>query len=106
MLEQRLIDNLAGLCHTSATEIQAYIHTDLIDKFIDWLNNNLELSKNSVKMSWKAIALLDFEESDNHRPLAIGRTKIGYATNSEQQDFYQNLLNQAFDSRLFRSWRA
>lgn len=103
-----MIDSLAGLCRKSAAGFQAYIRTDLSDKFVDWLNDNKpEMSEDSDDMSWETIALdedalLDFKESDNLRPLVIGRIKVGYARDSEQQDFYQNLLNQVFPSNFLK----
>jgi len=107
-IEQRLIDSLMGLCRTDVTGFQAYIHTDLIDKFVDWLNeNNPEKNASGGDISWEAIALdtealLDFKESDNLPPLVIGRIKIGYVRGSEHQAFYQNFLKQAFGSRFVR----
>ena len=107
-----MIDNLVGLCRTDVTGFQAYIHTDLIDKFADWLNeNNPEKNASGGDISWEAIeldteALLDFKESDNLSPLVIGRIKIGYVRNLEHQAFYQNFLKQAFGSRLPNRWRV
>ena len=98
-----------GLCRTSATGFQAYIHADLIDKFVDWLNdNNSGMAENNDGMNWEAITLdadarLDFKKSDNLCALFIGRTKIGYARGSEDQAFFQNLLNQVFSSRFLRT---
>jgi len=103
-----LIDSLVGLCRTDVTGVQAYIHVDLIDKFVVWLNeNNPEMGGNNNDMSWEAIALntealLDFKESDNLSPLVIGRIKVGYAQVSEHQALYQNFLKQAFGSRFVR----
>ena len=108
-IEQRLIDSLMGLCRTDSTEFQAYIHTDLIDKFVDWLNeNNPEKNVSGGDISWEAIALdtealLNFKESDNLSPLVIGRIKVGYVRGSEHQAFYQNLLNQVFSSRFVKT---
>ena len=59
---------------------------------------------------WEAITLdasarLVFKESDNLSPLVIGRTKVGYAKGSENQAYYQNLLNQVFTPRSLKGWR-
>lgn len=95
---------MAGLCRTNAVGFQAYIHSDLIDKFADWLNDNMsETGEEDDDMSWETIALdddslLDFKESADLCALMIGRTKIGYAKDREGQAFYQELLTQAFRS--------
>jgi hypothetical protein len=53
-----LIDNLVGLCRKNAAEFQVYIHADLIDKFVEWLNeNNAEMGENRNGMSWEAVTL-------------------------------------------------
>ncbi|MCK5826398.1 MAG: hypothetical protein KAG93_05145 [Desulfuromusa sp.] len=103
-MEQKLIDNIAGLCKTNTAGFQAYIHRDLIDKFADWLNGNMPgRGEDSDDMSWETIALDDdalitFEDSADLCSLMIGRTKIGYAKDREGQVFYQELLTQAFRS--------
>ena len=97
-----------GLCRASGTGFQAYIHADLIDKFVDWLNeNNPEMAERINGMGWESLTLdvdarLKFRGSDNLCSLVIGRTKIGYANGSEHQAFYQNLLNQVFDSSFLK----
>lgn len=107
-----MIDSLVGLRRTSATGSEAYIHADLIDKFVGWLNdNNLEMAENSNGKRWETmilddVALLDFKESDNFCAFFIGRIKVGYARGSEEQTFYQSLLNQVFSSRFLRTWRV
>jgi len=112
VIEQRLIDSLVGLCRTDTSRFQAYIHVDLIDKFVGWLNDhNLEISEDSGDMCWKAVALnaetlLDFKESDNLYPLVIGRIKVGYVRGQKYQGFYQNLLSQVFSSHLPNRWRV
>ncbi|MCD6581609.1 MAG: hypothetical protein J7K90_07375 [Desulfuromusa sp.] len=104
--EQRLIDSITGLCRTSEAGFQAYIHIDIIDKFVGWLNDNEpKTGGDAGDISWKTIALddearLEFKESDNLYYLVIGRTKIGYAKGSKNQAFYQDLLNQAFRPTL------
>ena len=92
--------------------LQVYIHTDLSDKFVNWLNeNSLEMGGGSDDMSWESIPLdddaqLNFRESDTLCDLFIGRTKVGYARDSEQQVFYQKSLNQAFSPRFLRTWQV
>ncbi len=91
----------------SEPRLEAYIHADLIGKFIDWRDdNNPEMAE-----KWEAIALdapaqLVLKESDDLSPLVIGRTKIGYAKGSENQAYYQNLLNQVFTPRSLKGWRV
>ena len=105
-LEQRLIDRLVGLRRMSEPMFETYIHANLIDKFIDWLNNN-----NPEKTEkWEAIALdtparLVLKQSDDLSPLVIGRIKIGYTKGSENQAYYQNLLTQVFNPRSLKGWR-
>ncbi len=104
--EQRLIDSITGLCKTGEAGFQAYIHKDIIDKFVGWLNDNKpRISGDNNDMNWETIALdvedrLDFKKFDNLYYLFIGRTKIGYTKDSEDQAFYQELLNQAFRPTL------
>ena len=109
-IEQRLINNLVGICRTNAAGFEAYIHTNLADKFVDWLNDNkLEMGKNSNgKERWATVTLdgaaqLDFKESDNLCPLFIGRIKIGYARGLEHQIFYKNFSNQVFSYHFVRT---
>lgn len=69
------------------------------------------MGENNDGMSWEAMTLdadarLDFAEADNLCALFIGRTKVGYARGSENQAFYQSLLNQVFISRLPRTWHV
>ena len=103
-IEQRLIDNLVGLGRKNESKLEAYIHTDLIDKFIDWLNdNNPEMAEKWEAIALDASARLAFKEFDNLYPLVIGRTKIGYVRGSERQAFYRNLLNQLFTARFVKT---
>ena len=107
-----MIDNLVGLCWEDAAGFKAYIHADLIDRFVDWLNeNNPEMVESSNGISWKTVpldaaALLDIKESENLFFLMIGRNKIGYARGSEQHKITQDLLNQAVPIRSLRGWRV
>ena len=97
-----------GLCRVSGTGFQAYIHADLIDKFVGWLNeNNPEMAERSNDTSWEAMTLdadaqLKFRESDNLCALFIGRTKVGYVKGSENQAFLNNQLSQVYGSK---SWQ-
>jgi hypothetical protein len=107
-----LIDNLVGLYRENGIGLQAYIHADLMDRFVGWLNvNNPEMGGDSNGMSWKAVPLdsaarLDFKESDDLYPLLIERNKIGYAKGLEQQTIFQDLLTQVFPSGSLRGWRV
>ena len=101
-----------GLCRSNTVGFQVYIHTDLSAKFVNWLNeNNLKMGGSSDGMDWKAIALdadaqLNFRESDTLCALFIGRAKVGYARDSEQQVLYQKSLNQVFSPRFLRTWQV
>lgn len=104
--EQRLINSITGLCKTSKAGFQAYIHIDIIDNFVGWLNDNKpKTGGDNDDMSWETIALddkarLDFKKFDNLYYLFIGRIKVGYAKGSEDQACYQDLLYQAFRPTL------
>ena len=100
-----MIDRLVGLHRMSEPIFETYIHADLIDKFIDWLNNNNpEMTEKWEAITLDASARLVLKKSDNLSPLVIGRTKIGYTKGSEDQAYYQNLLNQVFSPRSFKGW--
>ena len=107
-IEQKLINSLVGLCRINTAGFEVYIHADLADKFVAWLNdNNPQMSGNINGKRWEVMtldddALSDFKESDNLCSLVIGRTKIGYVNGSEHQAFYQNLLTQVFDSSFLK----
>ncbi len=107
-----MIDSLVSLCRTNTAGFEAYIHADLADKFVDWLNDNkLEVREGNDDMNWEVMTLdnaawLNFKESDNLCALFIGRSKVGYAKGSEDQTFYQSLLNQVFSSRFLRTWHV
>ncbi|WP_321389843.1 hypothetical protein [uncultured Desulfuromusa sp.] len=107
-----MINNLVGLCRGDAAEVPVYIHSALMGKLVDWLNeNNPDMGEDSNSMCWKvepldAATRLCFKESDNFYPLVIDRNKIGYARSSKQQTIFQDLLTQVFPSRSLRRWRV
>ncbi|MEE4254440.1 MAG: hypothetical protein V2I50_10420 [Desulfuromusa sp.] len=106
-----MIDNLVGLYRGNGAGLQVYIHADLIEKFVEWLNKtNSEKDGDCHYLSWKAVSMdaaasLDVKELDNFFPLLADRKKIGYAEDLQQQILYQSLLKQAFPPRSLRDWR-
>ncbi len=83
------------------------MHQDIAGQFVPWVNDNGGgLSCEVIDLDHGAKqSLAVVEKSNLLSPLFIGRIKVGYATDSETQGFYQQLLKQEFCYRLIRGWR-